>query len=67
MAERKEKKERARKEKSVKKINILIFVQKKSEIKNAYFSYMLIILLVYKETYFNTNDLNHYIFSFCVY
>ena len=51
-AERKEKKARARKEKGVKKIKKHInFCTKKSEIKNAYFSYMPIILLVYKETF----------------
>jgi len=37
----------------------IIFYVKRSEIKNVYFSDMPMILLVYKEIYVNTNDLNH--------
>ena len=41
------------------------FYAKASEIKNAYFSDMPMILLVYKEVYFNINDLDHCLPSIC--
>ena len=45
----------------------IIFYVKRSEIKNVYFSDMPMILLVYKEIYVNTNDLNHCNTSVCVF
>jgi hypothetical protein len=42
------------------------FYSKRSKIKNAYFSNICKILLVYKETYFNINDLNHSLSSIYV-
>jgi len=42
------------------------FYAKGSNIKIVYFSDMPIILLVFKEVYFNTNKLNHCIVSVCV-
>ena len=42
------------------------FYAKGSNIKIVYFSDMPIILLVFKEVYFNTNELNHCIVSVCV-
>jgi len=56
---REEKKGRVRKKKSVEKIKKHVdFYAKMSEIKNAYFSDMPMIILLYKDVYFNTNDLD---------
>jgi len=53
-----------RKEKSVEHIGKrLSFYTKKNEIKSACFSNMPMILLMYKKTYFNTNNLDSFIFS----
>ena len=35
------------------------FYARKGEVRSAYFNNKLMILLVYKEAYFNTNDLDH--------
>jgi uncharacterized membrane protein len=57
-----------RKEESVEKIKKHVnFYAKKSEIKNAYFSNMHMILHVYLEAYFNTNDLDHCLFNVYVF
>jgi hypothetical protein len=51
---------RMSKEESVENIGKhLSFYIEENEIKSAYFSDMPMILLVYKETYFNTNDCDH--------
>jgi len=42
------------------------FYTKRGEINNAYFYNMHMILLVYKEAYFNIKDLDHYIPIICV-
>jgi hypothetical protein len=42
------------------------FYAKESKIKNVYFSNLLMILLMYKKTYFNINDLDHYLPSIYV-
>jgi hypothetical protein len=52
-----------RKEKNVENIGKhLSFYTKGSEIKSAYFFDIHMILLMYKETYFNTNNLDSLIF-----
>jgi hypothetical protein len=60
-----EKKIRMRKEKSVKHIGkrLSFYTKKKNEIKSACFSNILMILLMYKKTYFNTNNFDSFIFS----
>ena len=42
------------------------FYTKRGEINNVYFDDMNMILLVYKEAYFNINYLDHYILIICV-
>ena len=42
------------------------FYAKRAEIRSAFFSHKLVILLVYKEAYFNTNDLDSAIPSMAV-
>jgi len=42
------------------------FYAKESKIKNVNFSNLLMILLMYKKTYFNINDLDHYLPSIYV-
>jgi hypothetical protein len=57
-----------RKEKSVENIDKhLSFYTKKSEIKSIYFSNMFMILLVYKKTYFNTNNIEFFIPNVVIY
>jgi hypothetical protein len=66
-AKNEEKKIRMRKEESVEHIGKrLSFYKKKSEIKSACFSNMPMILLMYKNTYFNTNNLDSFIFSVAI-
>jgi hypothetical protein len=51
-----------RKEKSVENIGKhLSFYTKESEIKRVYFSDMPMILFMYKEAYFNTNNIDYFI------
>jgi hypothetical protein len=60
--ESREKKIRMRKEERVENIGKhLSFYTKESEIKSSYFSYMLMILLVYKNACLNTNNLDSFI------
>jgi hypothetical protein len=54
-----EKKERVRKEECVEKVGKnLSFFAKSSDLKHAYLSELPMILLVYKETYFNSDILD---------
>lgn len=65
-----EKKEKVRKEESVgKEGKHFNFYAKRSDLTYAYFSYMPMILLLYKEAYFNTNklDLVFLVFMFLCY
>jgi hypothetical protein len=56
-----------RKEESVENIGKhLSFYTKEREIKSAYFYDMPAILLVYKKTYFNTNNLDSFIPSIAI-
>jgi len=62
-----EKKIRMRKKENVENIGkYLSFYTKESETKSAYFSNMHVISLVYKETYFNTNNLDSFIPSVAI-
>ena len=63
-AESGEKQERVRKEECVEKVGKnLNFFAKSSDLKHAYVSEMLMILLVYKEAYFNSNNLDSCVHS----
>ena len=54
-----EKKERVRKEECVEKVGELLnFFAKSNDLKHAYLSDMPMILLVYKEAFFNSNELD---------
>jgi len=54
-----EKKKRVRKEESVEKVGKHVnFFAKSNDLKHAYLSYLPMILLVYKEAFFNSNDLD---------
>jgi hypothetical protein len=57
-----------RKEESIEHIGkcLSFYTKKKSEIKSACFSNMPMILLMYKKTYFNTNNLDSFIFSVAI-
>ena len=44
----------------------LNFYVKSSDLTHAYFSYMPMILLLYKEAYFNANKPDSYVLSICV-
>ena len=63
-----EKKIMMRVEESVEHIGkcLSFYTKKKSEIKSACFSNMPMILLMYKKTYFNTNNLDSFIFSVAI-
>ena len=42
------------------------FYAREGEVRSAYFTNKPMILLVYKEAYFNTNDLNHIVHSVAI-
>jgi len=66
LTERREKKERVRKEECEKNKETSWFLCKKREIKTTFFYDILMILLMHKEAYFNTNEFDPYIPSICV-
>jgi hypothetical protein len=55
-----------RKEKYIGKLGKHNFYAKQSDLTHAYFSYIRVILLLYKETYFNINKLDFYVPSACI-